>query len=1025
MMVSICLGTGGYAKARLHDHHLFAIAAVGQQSVEGTVIDDLGEPIANVSIHNKRTGQSVQTDASGRFKIAAAVGDVLEASSIGYARYALTVGAAAHYELVLRSEAQTIEEVVMVGYGKQSRSLVAGAVASADLSRQESRSNNSVGEMLQGRAPGVVVQNEGGDPTSTPRVNIRGLGGINGETPLYIVDGSIYPGVPVLNPNDIESMSVLKDASAAIYGARASGGVILITTKNGVKNSLKFSVDAKQGFQQAWKKPTPLNAAQRAQVSNLAADNAGVSRNDAFNAEVYPDGQITRTNWIEEVFQNGYMQDYGATLEGGSEHSTVFTSFNFRRANGTLLNTYNERSNVRINGRHEIKPWLTLGEQVYVNYDNGNGAFTGDGYTGALVSAIYYPSNVPVYEANGAFSGLPAEYGPGAYGDIINPVAYLKRLDVNNPTYNVVINPYVEVQMAKGLKYRSNFSLTQGFNNFKQFTSRVPEIGKPSNANKLEIANNRVRDILAEQVLTYDTDFGRHHLDALGGFTFQKNVAWFNRALGQNFVNESPNFRYMTSAGELIAPDVPDGISTSSLVSYLGRLNYHYNERYILTLIGRYDGSSLVAKEHQFQPYGSVSAAWVAKRESFLQDVQWLSDLRFRGSYGIIGNLASLDQFSVNPLLFRAQMFMGDAPSRAYYYAENRLANPDLKWASSRQTNIGIDLGFANNRLSVIADYFVKEVNDMIMELPLPGTTGLRNRMVNGGNVRDNGFELGLNWSSKSDKEFQWSVGGNMSTMRNKVLSLAGDVQDMNIEQTYRQMLNPIVVEVGQPLYSYKVVQTDGIFQSDEEAAAYVNSSGERIQPYAKAGDFRFKDANGDGNIDAADRVVVGSAYPKFSYGLNFNGRYHGFDINVFFQGVQGNKLFNAAKFSTLNAGVGQQYNMLVGVLDAWSPENTSSDLPRVNLSDPNRNFYETSDFYVEDGSYIRLKNLTVGYTLPQTLVSKMHVGSLRFYATGTNLLTLTKYTGFDPEVGMDTYGMDSARYPQARSFIFGVNIGL
>lgn len=1000
--------------------------ALQEKKIGGTIKDELDRPVPGVTIRNLNSGASVQTDQHGAFEIAANSTDVLQISSIGYATQEIKINnTTENYQIVLLSDSQTLEEVVLIGYGKQSRSLVAGAVASADLSKQESRSNNSVGEMLQGRAPGVVVQNEGGDPTSPPRVNIRGLGGINGETPLYVVDGSIYPGVPVLNPNDIESMSVLKDASASIYGARASGGVILVTTKSGNKNGIKLNLDLKQGFQQAWNKPTPLNAEQRAYVSNLAADNAGVARNDAFNAEIYPEGQITQTNWIEEVFQNGYVQDYGASLESGGEYSTVFSSFNFRKAEGILLNTYNERANIRMNGVHQIKPWLTLGEHFYLNYDNGNGAYTEDGYTGALISAIYYPSNVPVYDENGAFSGLPAQYGPGSYGDVINPVAYLQRLDVDNPTYNFIINPYVEIKLAEGLKFRSNYSMTQSFNNFKEFTTKVPEIGKPSDANRLDISNTRIRDILAEQVLTYDKNFGVHHLDLLGGFTFQKNVMWYSAAAGQDFVDESENLRYLSNAGEILTPEDPDGIETSSLVSYLTRINYHYDQRYVLTLTGRYDGSSLVAAENRFQPYGSVAGAWVLKRESFLEDVNWLSDLRLRGSYGILGNLGSLTQFSVNPLLYRAQTLLGESPDWVYYTAEDQLPNQDLTWAQSNQTNIGLDIGFLNNRLSIIADYFKKRTTDMIMDLPLSGTVGIASRTINGGEVEDRGFELGINYSSDRDKAFQYSIGANIATLRNEVLSLAGGVESIALDNNYRQMLNPIVIAVGQPLYSFNVVQTDGIFQSQEEVDAYTNSEGELIQPFAQAGDFKFVDANGDGVIDANDRVIAGDAYPDFSYGLNFNASYKGFDFNVFFQGVQGNELFNATKFSTLNAGVGQQYNMLVGVLDAWTPENPTSTLPRVSLNDANSNFYQTSDFYIEDGSYLRLKNLTIGYTLPASLTSKMHLGSLRIYATGTNLLTWTKYTGFDPEVGMDTYGMDSGRYPQSRSFLVGLNIGL
>ena len=994
-----------------------------QRPIKGQIKDANGRPIAGVTIQLVKSGLTVQTDQDGVFQLPAHAGDQVRISSIGYLSQDVVADDRLVYDIALQNDTRTLSEVVVVGYGKQSRATVTGAVTSVGLDRAASRSMNNLGEVLQGKAPGVVVTNEGGDPTSKPRINIRGLGGLNGESPLYVIDGSIYSGVPMLNPNDIESISVLKDAAASIYGARASGGVILVTTKSGRKAPVSVVVDAKQGFQAAWKKPQPLNAAQRAQVSNLAADNAGVKRNDAFNAAVYPEGQITRTNWIDEVMQTGRIQDYSVALDGGNEHSTIYSSFNYRKGEGILLNTQNERYNIRLNAKHEVKPWLTLGENVYLNYDNGNGAFTGDGYTGALVSAIYYPSNVPVYDENGAFSGLPAAYGPGAYGDIINPVAYLKRLDVDNPTYSLVVNPYAEVKLAKGLKFRTNFSMTQGFNNFRQFTSRVPEIGKPSNSNKLQVNNGRSTDILAEQILTYKLDKGDHHFDALAGFNYQKTTSRQNGLTGQGFVSEANEMRYMVNASETLNPT--DSYQGATLVSYLGRVNYNFKEKYMLSLVGRRDGSSLVAKQNRFANYGSVSAAWSVKKEEFLKEVDWLSELKVRGSYGRLGNLGSLDPSAVNPLLNRAQIFMGNAPARVSYLAETKRASSDLTWAESEQTNVGLDLGFLENRLSVIGDYFVKNTNKMLMDLPLPGTTGLKTQTLNGGSVQDRGIELGVQYQSKNNNPFQYGFGGSITTVKNEVKSLAGGLQRQALPISYRQMLNPVVVEVGQSLYSYKVVQTDGIFQSADEVANYKNDKGQLIQPYAKAGDFRFKDANGDGKIDVNDRVFVGNAYPKFSYGVNFNATYKGFDVNVFFQGVQGNKLFNAMKFSTLNAGVGQQYNMLEGVLDAWTPENHSNTLPRVSLRDENRNFYETSDFYVENGSYLRLKNLTIGYTIPASVTNRIKLKSVRLYATGNNVFTITKYSGFDPEVGMDTYGMDSGRYPQARSFIFGLNIGL
>lgn len=988
--------------------------------ISGTVKDSAGVAMPGVSVRIAGTSKGTTTDVNGKYNIAVPENTMLIFSMIGYKTQEVKVTASTAINIVLKEDNSQLNEVVVVGYGTQKKATISGAVTDVALDQLNSRSVNDIGSILQGKAPGVVVVTESGDPTATPKVNIRGQGGINGESPLYVIDGSLYNGTPVLNPNDIESISILKDGAAAIYGARASGGVILITTKKGVNKPISITFDAKVGVQSAWKQLKALNAKEFADVSNLAADNAGVPRKDAFNAAVYPEGQITQTDWVDEIFRSGMVQDYNAGISGGNDKSSFYLSFNYRKAEGILLNTSSNRYNFRINSEHHINSWMKVGENLFYDYTNGNGANTTSGYTGAILSAIFYPSSVAPYTSTGAFSGLPVDYA-GAYGDVINPVAYLKRLDVSNPVNTIVVNPYAEIDLVKGLKFRSNLSITKKFNNSKSFQTKVPEIGKIFDFNQLNISSSTTNDLLAEQVLTYDRLFGNHHLNVIGGFSFQKSKNEGTSVYAQGFDDESPQYRYMVNASTAFLPD--SYMSKTALTSFFTRANYDYKSKYLLSLIGRRDGSSLVAAQNRYANYGSASAGWVINREDFMSSADWISNLKIRGSYGVLGNLASVSSSAVSPTLLKSTIYMGQDPAQLLGYYENVLSNSDLTWAKSKQTNFGLDFSVLKNRLTLVADYFIKDTKDMLIYQPLSGTTGVDGQWKNGGLSRDKGIEIGLNYANRPEAAFQYSVNVSLTKMTNKLISLPANLTSQSVDFNVRGTLTPVRLQVGQPLYSYYVVETNGIFQSDAEAQNYKNTAGSMIQPNAKAGDFRFTDHNNDGKIDNNDRVFKGSAYPDFSYGISFNASYKGFDLNIFAQGVQGNKLFNALKYTGLNAGSGQNYNLLSGVLDAWSPTNTGSTLPRISASDSNGNFTTTSDFYIENGSYMRLKSATLGYTFPKSIVKSVKVSNLRLFVTSNNLFTITNYKGFDPEVGMDQYGVDMGRYPQARTFLFGASL--
>lgn len=988
--------------------------------ITGLVSDTTGMPLPGVSVKVLGTTAGTISDGNGRYRIEVGADAVLSFTMMGYGTKEVKVGENQVINVTLSEERNLLANVVVVGYGTQKKETLTGAISTVSLDKLSSRSLNSVGEVLAGKTPGVIVTNEGGDPTASPRINIRGAGGINGESVLYVIDGSIFLGTPQLNPNDIESISVLKDASAAIYGARASGGVVLITTKKGKKGGMQLNFDAKVGQQSAWKKLEPLNALERALVAATAAKNGGTTLLPAFDATKYPDGQVTRTNWMDEVFRNAMLQDYNAAINGGSEKSNYYMSFNYRDAEGILLNTKTKRYNFRINSEHELTPWLKVGENLSYSSTNGNGANTSSDYTGALLSAIYFPANGTPYNADGSFAGSPGGIYAGDYGDIVNPVAELQRLDINNPVNVLVVNPYATLQLAKGLSFRSNLSITKSSSQFKSFTPKRPEVGKPVLSNSLVERADESTDLLAEQMLNYRRGFADHNFDFTGGFTFQKTRSNGLYATGSGFDDEAPQYRYLVNA-TVIQPS-SSYYDAKAISSLFLRANYNYKEKYLLSLIGRRDGSSMLAEEHRFRNYGAVSAGWAINKEDFLTPVNWLDELKVRGGYGVLGNLGSLQPSAVNPLLNATQSYFGQSPVLQTGYVQSILANRQLTWAESKQTNVGLDVSLFG-RLSLVADYFVKETNQMILTRTLPGTSGLNAQTINAGLVTDKGIELGLSYSNKTTAAFNYSINATLTKVNNNVEELAPGMQNYAVPTNFRNELAPLTINVGQPLYSYYVLKTNGIFQSDQEANNYKNANGTKIQPNAKAGDFRFVDINGDGVIDTKDRYFAGSAYPDFSYGLSFNASYKGFDLNIFAQGVQGNKLFNAVKRTTYSAS-GPSYNKLKGILDAWSPENPNGKVPIISTSDLNGNF-NASDFYIEDGSYLRIRNITLGYSLPKSVTSKLRAGNVRVYATANNLFTITDYSGFDPEIGMDNNGLDVGRYPQARGFIFGLSVNL
>jgi len=987
------------------------------------LISDKNGPLIGATVLVKGTTNGTGTDGNGQFKLNVDnTGNVvLIISMIGYKTQEIAVGGQRSFQVVMVESSLNLNQLVVVGYGTQRKATVSGAIADVQLDKLSSRSLNDMAEALQGKAPGVIVQNNGGDPTSTPKVYIRGMGGINGEDPLYVVDGVIYTGGPI-NPNDIESINVLKDASAAIYGARASGGVVLVTTKKGKSGIATVSLDAKTGWQYAAKKLDVLTAKEFADVENIAYDAAGLPRASAFNATVYPDGQITRTNWQDEIFRTGKIQDYNVGVKGGTDKNRYYMGFGYRKNDGILLNTGAERYSFRMNSDATIKPWLKIGENLSYTFTDGNGANTTSPYTGAIFTALGYPRNITPYTADGSFSGMPLAYA-GSYGDLANPVAILQRLDDHTPVSNININPYAEIHITKDLLFRSNFAITKSFSDQKTFTTRALEIGKINSTNSLYEQINNFTDFLSEQTLTYTKQFGDHNVNAVAGYTYQHHDGTYLVANGSGFNDEKDAYRYFDNASAWIRPS--SGRDLNSLESFLARINYDYKSKYLLTVLGRRDGSSRVAVQNRYQNYYSVSGGWVLTEESFLQHNDLLNFLKLRASYGLLGNLGSLPSNAINIPLKPINIFTSNG-TQSSGFAEDALSNPNLKWAESKQVNFGTDIALLKNSLSVTADYFIKTTDKMILQVAPPSTAGVSTGMYkNMGKARDNGIELGITYNGKAGKDLTYNVGATLTKVNNKLLSLETGRNEVvsTSAVNIRGSLNPLVTRVGNSIYAYSLIKSAGIFQTQAEVDNYKSKDGTVIQPGAKPGDRKFVDYDGNGVINNGDRQIIGSPYPGFTYGFTLNLNYKGFDLNVFAQGVHGNKLFNALKYTNMNPSIGTNFNMLKGILNAWTPTNTNTDVTRIISTDANGNYGNASDWYIENGSYLRIKNVTLGYTLPANLTNIAHIGAVRLYVTANNLFTFTKYKGYDPEVGMDALGIDAGRYPQAKSVLMGLNV--
>jgi len=1026
-----------------------SVIAYSQQiSVKGIVKDQIGEPVIGANVLVRGTTNGVITNVNGEFILSASKSDVLVVSFVGYTTQEIPVSEK-QMTIVLKEDTELLDEVVVLGYGantrKQDLSASVGIISNTD--ELAARPVTSTESMLQGQLPGVTIQADGGDPTSTPNIVIRGQGSQNGDNVLWVVDG--VPGAPITSMNDIESIVVLKDAaSAAIYGAQSgAGGVVLVTTKKAKEGAPTLTYDGTFGFRQATNLIEPLNAEEQVEMRRRSYENAGQALPDGWNVTKNPWVGTTRTDWMDAIFRTAFYQRHNIALNVGTDKSSSRLSLSFDNDQGTLINTYKKNLALRYNGKMQLNKWITISEDlVWKNTTSRSKETDNDAYTGPILSAVYMPASATIYNPlDGSYGGTTTEdpayiekYGSNfadAHGDAVNPVRLLEAENLYNKTSDVWSTTSLEIgNVLPGLKFVSRFTYNLQNYYYKKFNPIRDEVGKPNLSNNVQEQSYRMDAWKTENTLTYDNTFGKHTVGALFSTTADHYSKRGLEAIGKDLSSEAAYLQYMAYANSTEVLDYLTGPDAN--VSMIARLAYSYDDRYFVTASWRRDYAGRLPKEHNFGDFPAVTLGWKISNEKFFKKNDIVNLLKLRASWGRVGNLGSIDYNYKSPLLskntYSEQAQYGVTSNQlwnnfAYY---STALNPNLTWETSEQYDLGLDMEMFNNRLSLSMDYFDKRTFNLIQPQPMnwPSTMGLDAMLVNLGEVRNRGFELSIGWNDRINKNFSYFVTGNFSYLKNWVSDIGVKNEDgtpgvWTDDKSFRSVKDIYQTTEGEPLNSFHLIQTAGIFQSDEEAAAYVDKNGKRIQPDAKKGDLKFVDYDGDGTIGFGDRQYMGSATPKTTFAWTLGFTWKKLSFSAMFQGVGGAQAMNVSKYMLLSDVEGN-FNRSREILNAWSPDNRGSNIPILSKNDNNGNFSTASDWYLEDASYLRLKNVTLSYDLSDVFCKWSHLNDrnsrLSVFLSGENLATITRYSGMDPECGG---GWDALKYPVSRVFSLGVKL--
>lgn len=982
------------------------------KTVTGTVTDVSGEPIIGANIRIKGTTTGTITDIDGNFSIEAEPQSVIEVSYIGYLTQETVINNQKSIRFLLKEDTKTLDEVVVIGYGVQKKADLTGSVANINTEKLNTQSNANIGQALQGKIAGVDIVSQGGAPGSGTRIMVRGIGTLNNASPLYIVDGMYMNSIDHINPNDIASIDVLKDASsAAIYGSRAANGVIIVTTKEGSNTEGKPIIDlsVNLGISTASKFLDMLDAKGWAEVTTIARQAIGKPALDmATDLANKPDN-----DWQDIMFRPALMQNYNLAVKGGGKYSTYYTGLGYFNQDGIVKGTNYQRYNIQ--SKNDYKRGIfSAGTNLIISFSHDKPLH--QELRGGMIGTIL--QSVPTLEKYD--DTREGGYG-GTYGDVVNiphPLAIIDDniMDRYNENVKIFANLYAQIELFKGLKYKLNLTPDFSFERYKNYLNKY-DFGLATNSiTQLTERQRRRRNILVENLLTFDRTFGEHKISALAGYTYQDSRFRHIQAYGEGLPQGLEEIDAATTNRS------NEGNSWRSvLTSILGRVFYSYQNKYLFTATIRRDGSSKFGKNNRYGYFPSFSLGWNVAEEKFMENVHWLDQLKLRGGYGVLGN-QEIDNYQYSSTITTGINYPDGNGGLLQGAFPKNFANPDIKWEETAMTNVGIDFMAFNNRLSLTADYYVKNTKDILLTVPIPISSGGANDPIrNAGKIRNNGFEFNLGWMDQPNPDISYGINLIGSFNKNKVIAMGSESGSIKGGST-NQNITTSETKAGYPIGGYWLISTAGYFNSQEEVDAYAKD-GKKIQPAAEPGDIKFVDANNDGVINDDDRVFQGNPFPDFTFALNGNMRYKNFDLSIGLQGVLGNKIYNATRQTLEDVTKGS--NFLASCLDYWTPENKNASHPRLTWDDPNRNTRAESDRYLENGSYLRLRSVQLGYTFPQTWF-KGAIQHARVYINAENLFTITSYSGYSPDVNADNAnyrGFDNFIYPTNRTFMLGLNV--
>jgi len=1002
-------------------------------TVTGIITDkESGLGMPGVTVVEAGTFKGTTTDIDGKYSLTvSSPSATLEISFIGFTTQRIQINNRTAINLVLIPEVTQLSELVVVGYGTQKKKVVTGAISSVTSQEITSTPVLRIDQAMQGRTAGVQVTNLSGQPGEAPTIRIRGAGTTGNANPLYIVDGIAVGGIDYLNPGDIESIDVLKDAaSAAIYGARAANGVVLITTKSGKAGKMSITYSGYTGIQNVAKKLEMLDSDQYRMIMNEGARNSGLS--EPFDLNEIP---AHNTNWQDHLFvKNAPMQNHEVSITGGSEKTTYASSMSYFSQQGIIGGDKSQfdRITARLNTKSQVNKVFSFGNNLSYTHIIRRGIGSNESFNGAYSSALNLDPLTPLYEENPDNLSLPPysnepvvkdklgrTYGISNYvgAEVVNPLALLEIQTGETRVDKIVGSIFGEAEIIKGLKVNTSLGIDLAYVLNDSYRPLYYLNGAQLNIDKTSVSKgiDRYFTWQWENTISYTKQVSDHNFSLLAGTTASKfkyeNLTGFNAKVPLF----DPDNVYLNMATDTVWV-ATGGASHSALASIFGRVNYDYKSKYSFTGILRRDGSSKFGANNRFGIFPSLGVSWVASDESFFPKIKNLDQLKFRASWGINGNQEIGDYQFISTInksrgyIFGSGRIVGASPS----YIENA----DIRWEESIQTDIAIDLAAFNNRLLATVDYYIKTTSGLLERIPIPGHVGNDAPVANVGSVENRGVEVSVNWRHKV-KEFRYAFGVNASYNKNKMTKI-GNEEKVLPGASWAIAGTVTRAEEGLPIAYFWGYKTDGLFQNQSEVFQHIGSTGKVLQPNAKPGDVRFVDVNGDGKIDADDRTMIGNPTPDWTLGFNASAEYRNFDFSILLIGTLGNEIFNGSQRQDL-----RYTNRTTAILDRWTAEGTSTEVPRYTWIDVNNN-YRVSDLYIEDGSYLRVKNVQIGYTLPSGLLRRMGASTWRFYVSAENLLTFTKYTGADPEIGARSsfdIGIDRGIYPQARTWRLGTSI--